>query len=56
MPNAHLAALLSMKATFEGEQDWVAVGHVEYLIDRFAAAVGLDDRRILMSLISRSLH
>lgn len=56
MPNAHLSALISMKATFEGEQDWVAVGHVEYLIDRLAAAAGLEDRRILMCLINGTVH
>lgn len=55
MSNAHLSALLSMKATFEAEQDWVAVGHVDYLIDRFAA-VGLDDRLAISALISTSLH
>jgi hypothetical protein len=34
MSNEYFLTLLAMKAIFEGEEDWVAVGHIDYLLDR----------------------
>lgn len=36
MRKDHLASLHALRETFENEEDWVAVGHVSYLIDQLS--------------------
>jgi hypothetical protein len=41
---------------FEADEDWVAVGHVEYLLDRMSSASVLGDDRITAFQVSTAFH
>lgn len=56
MGKATLSTLLSLRTAFEAEEDWVAVGHVEYLLDRMASERRSDQAQILLALTGATLH
>lgn len=56
MRDVQIEALSELKTTFEREEDWVAVGHVAYLLERLAEQ-GISDRRFrVQSLSSLMIH
>jgi hypothetical protein len=56
MAQSSLHTLRRLRATFEAEQDWVAVGHIEYLIDRLVGENSVVRARTNFCEASNSLH
>lgn|GEM_PF-3787745 len=49
-------SLAKLRAVFEIEEDWVSVGHVEYLLDRLHELKGLADWSDALIPVSRTVH
>ncbi len=52
----NLDGLLALRDEFESEGDWVAVGHVSYLIDRLSEPGGYAQPRFWNIDLSATLH
>lgn len=51
-----LEALLKLRIALERDQDWVAVGHVSYLLDKFIRPSETVGPRVTSAQISTALH
>jgi hypothetical protein len=56
MNRRHIETLIELRSAFEREEDWVAVGHVVYLLERLSDLDESSDRRILGKAVSWSIH
>lgn len=56
MGKDHLQTLISLRSAFELDEDWVAVGHVAYLIDRLSGDDEISPSRLFDWGHGASLH
>lgn len=56
MDSQNIKILSDLKSVFEFEEDWVAVGHVAYLLQRLYDREDMADGRILNAPVSHTIH
>lgn len=56
MKSQHIDSLRDLKSAFEIEEDWVAVGHVAYLLERLCEQGEARDGRKSYAPVSLALH
>ncbi|QIQ87797.1 hypothetical protein [Erythrobacter sp.] len=56
MDSQNIKILSDLKSVFEFEEDWVAVGHVAYLLQRLYDREDMADARILNAPVSHTIH
>jgi hypothetical protein len=56
MELAYAESLAQLRGVFETEEDWVSVGHVEYLLDRLAELKESADWSGTLIPVSRTVH
>lgn len=56
MSQSHLDSLYALRSLFERDEDWVALGHVVYLLELLSAPSDSTDGRIFNLSGSISIH
>lgn len=56
MRTTYIDSLIALRSAFERDEDWVAVGHVAYLIDRLTPSCEKGEPHVGTGSLSVTLH